>query len=257
MSPLRPPPEPPECETATMALVLIVEDEPDLQAVLDYNLRREGMRTALASRGTEALELAHREPPDLVLLDLMLPDISGTDVCRELKRDASTAGAAVIMLTAKGEEVDRIVGLELGADDYVVKPFSLRELVLRVKAVLRRGETPGEAPERLHAGPITVDRAGHRVLADGVEVDITALEFRILALLVERRGRVQTRDRLLADVWSDDEDVSERAIDTHIKRIREKLGGAAAWIETVRGVGYRFRDPDDRASTDSSVTLTG
>lgn len=226
-----------------MSLVLIVEDEPDLQAVLDYNLRREGFRTAMASRGTEALQLARREAPDLVLLDLMLPDISGTDVCRELKRLPATARSAVIMLTARGEEVDRIVGFELGADDYVVKPFSLRELVLRVKAVLRRGEEQDEPSERLQGGPIAVDKAGHRVQAYGDEVPVTALEFRILALLIERRGRVQTRDRLLADVWSDDEEVSERAIDTHIKRLREKLGRASDWIETVRGVGYRFREP--------------
>ncbi len=240
-----------------MALVLIVEDEPDLQAVLDYNLRREGLRTALAGRGTEALRLARREAPDLVLLDLMLPDISGTDVCRELKRDPVTSKAAVIMLTARGEEVDRIVGFELGADDYVVKPFSLRELVLRVKAVLRRSDATAESTERVHAGPITVDRAGHRVLVDGAEAGVTALEFRILSLLVERRGRVQTRERLLADAWSDDDDVSERAIDTHIKRLREKLGGAAAWIETVRGVGYRFRDPEDASGGGSAGALAG
>ncbi len=229
-------------------MVLIVEDEPDLQAVLDYNLRREGLRTAVASRGAEALELARREQPDLVLLDLMLPDISGTDVCRELKRHPSTARAAVVMLTAKGEEVDRIVGFELGADDYVVKPFSLRELILRVKAVLRRAEPAAETAERIHVGPITVDRAGHRVLVEGLEVPVTALEFRLLLLLVERRGRVQTRDRLLTDVWSEEDDVSERAIDTHIKRLREKLGSAGAWIETVRGVGYRYREPDESAA---------
>jgi two-component system phosphate regulon response regulator PhoB len=141
--------------------------------------------------------------------------------------------------------VDRIVGFELGADDYVVKPFSLRELVLRVKAVLRRGEPVAEPPERLRAGPITVDRAGHRVMVHGQEIAATALEFRILELLVERRGRVQSRERLLADAWREDDEVSERAIDTHIKRLREKLGDAAGWIETVRGVGYRFREPLD------------
>ena len=228
-----------------MASILIVEDEPDLRAVLDFNLRREGMRTQLASRGSEALELARRAPPDLVLLDLMLPDLSGTDVCRELKRDPATAKSAVIVVTARGEEVDRIVHLELGVDDYVVKPFSLRELVLRVKAVLRRRQRPSESNERIDIGPLTLDRAGHRTLVDGREVPVTALEFRILGVLIERRGRVQTREKLLADVWSNDEDVSERAIDTHIKRLREKLGRAAGWIETVRGVGYRFRDPDD------------
>jgi two-component system phosphate regulon response regulator PhoB len=226
-----------------MALVLIIEDEPDLQQVLDYNLRREGLRTAVASRGAEALRLVRREVPDLVLLDLMLPDMSGTEVCREIKRDPMTSRASVIMLTARGEEVDRIVGFELGADDYVVKPFSLRELVLRVKAVLRRAEPTGEPTERVRAGPFTVDRAGHRVLVGGMEIPATALEFRILELLVERRGRVQTRERLLADAWRDDDEVSERAIDTHIKRLREKLGDAADWIETVRGVGYRFREP--------------
>jgi len=236
-----------------MPLVLIVEDEPDLQAVLDYNLRREGLRTALAGRGTEALKLARREPPDLVLLDLMLPDISGTDVCRELKRDPATARAAVIMVTARGEEIDRIVGFELGADDYVVKPFSLRELVLRVRAVLRRGDPAPETAERLHVGPITIDRAGHRVLVAGREVPVTALEFRILLLLIERRGRVQTRDRLLADAWSEDDDVSERAIDTHIKRLREKLGDAGEWIETVRGVGYRFREEQDAGGTGTLI----
>ena len=225
-----------------MASILIVEDEPDLQAVLEHNLRREGMRTATASRGSEALELARRQPPDLVLLDLMLPDLSGTDVCRELKRDPTTAHASVIVLTARGEEVDRVVAFELGADDYVVKPFSLRELLLRIRAVLRRRGRDETNADRLAAGPIVIDRPGHRVLVDGRPVGITALEFRILLLLIERRGRVQTRERLLADAWREDEDVSERAIDTHIKRLREKLGDAAAWIETVRGVGYRFRE---------------
>ncbi len=229
----------------TMATVLIVEDESDLQQVLDYNLRREGLKTMVAGRGSEALRLARREPPDLVLLDLMLPDLPGTEVCRELKRDPATSRAAVIMLTARGEEVDRIVGFELGADDYVVKPFSLRELVLRVKAVLRRGEEREASPEKVRVGPIAVDKAAHRVLVGEEEIPVTALEFRILAILVERRGRVQSRDRLLADAGREDEDVSERAVDTHIKRLREKLGDAAGWIETVRGVGYRFRDEEE------------
>ncbi len=234
-----------------MAFVLIVEDEPDLARILEYNLQREGFRTAIATRASEALALARRDVPDLVLLDLMLPDRPGTDVCRELRRDPATASTAIVMLTAKAEEVDRVVGFELGADDYVVKPFSVRELTLRVRAVLRRQSELRPAPERQQGGPITVDHAAHRVLVGEEEIGLTALEFRILATLLSRRGRVQSREQLLAEAGREDEEVSERAIDTHIKRLREKLGAAAAWIETVRGVGYRFAD--DPRDPESSV----
>ncbi|HEY0840011.1 MAG TPA: response regulator transcription factor [Vulgatibacter sp.] len=226
-----------------MQKILIVEDDPDLQEVLEFNLRREGFETARSSRGAEALRMARSLPPDLVLLDLMLPDLSGTDVCRQLKDDPATAHVPVVIVTARGEEANRIVGLELGADDFVAKPFSLRELTLRIRAILRRAATPGPGGEStLTAGPFALDRGGHRLLVGGRDVSATTLELGILAQLMEGRGRVISREQLLAAVWPDDDGVSERAIDTHVKRLREKLGGAANAIETVRGVGYRFRD---------------
>jgi two-component system phosphate regulon response regulator PhoB len=232
-----------------MAKVLVVEDEPDLVQVLSFNLEQAGHDVLSAERGAEGLRLAQRERPDVVLLDLMLPDISGTEVCRSLKDDPSTRGIAVVMLTARGEEIDRVVGFELGADDYIVKPFSVRELMLRIQAILRRGksEAPaGDAP--IEFGRLRIDRGAHRVWVDDKEIELTALEFRLLLTLFDRKNRVQTRTTLLDDVWGIQADITTRTVDTHVKRLREKLEGARDYVETVRGVGYRFRGTPDEAS---------
>lgn len=222
--------------------VLIIEDEPDLVRVLEYNLRQAGFDVQSTTKGREGLQLVQTNPPDVILLDLMLPDGPGTEVCRVLKTDPKTRAIPVIMVTAKGEEIDRVVGFELGADDYVVKPFSVRELVLRVRAVLRRGDTEPPPSDTVCFGKLRVDRTAHRVFVDGVEVSLTALEFRLLTTLLDRRNRVQSRDTLLNDVWGIHLQVETRTVDTHIKRLREKLGAAGAYIQTVRGVGYRFAD---------------
>lgn len=223
--------------------ILIVEDEPDLAATLEYTLQREGYRTRMATTGAEAMEEVRREPvPDLVLLDLMLPDLSGLEVCRKVRADEATGGIAILMLTAKGEEIDRVVGFEVGADDYVVKPFSVRELVLRIAALLRRSGGAESATEVVSFGRLRLDGPAHRAWVDGDELMLTALEFKLLSVLMNRRGRVQTRDTLLTDVWGYVADVSSRTVDTHVKRLREKLGPAGPYVETVRGVGYRFRD---------------
>ncbi len=221
--------------------ILLIEDEPDIAEVLQYNLEKEGYEVESARRGDSGLEAVRREAPDLVLLDLMLPGLDGLEVTRILKRDAATARLPIVMLTAKGEEVDRIVGLELGADDYISKPFSPREVVLRVKAVLRRLQQEEAASERLEVGGIRVDVAGHQLRVRGKEVSLTATEFRLLRLLLERAGRVQTRGQLLTDVWGYAEDIDSRTVDTHIRRLRRKLGPEADRIETVIGVGYRLR----------------
>ncbi len=228
------------------ALILVVEDEADLAATLDYNLRAAGYRTRMVGTAQAALEALGRDPlPDLVLLDLMLPDRPGADICRRIRSEQRTQAIPVIMLTAKGGEIDRVVGFEIGADDYVVKPFSVRELLLRIQAVLRRGRPDGAgAGAQLHCGALRVDISGHRVWVDENEVQLTALEFRLLTTLMERRGRVQSRDVLLSDVWGIDADVTTRTVDTHVKRLREKLGPAAGYIETVRGVGYRLEPSD-------------
>jgi two-component system phosphate regulon response regulator PhoB len=232
-----------------MARILVVEDEADIQEVLDYNLKRDGHEVTLTSTAKEGLRLARERRPDLVLLDLMLPDGSGTELCKTLRQDPASRGIRVMMLTAKGEEIDRVLGFELGADDYIVKPFSVRELLLRVQSVLRRAGT--EEPtggEMLQFGMLRVDRAAHRVWVDGQEVELTALEFKLLLTLYDRRNRVQTRDALLSDVWKIDADVTTRTVDTHVKRLREKLGNAGVYIQTVRGVGYRFAERPDEVA---------
>jgi len=222
-------------------LVLIVEDEADLVASLEYNLQREGFETRSALTGERGLELAQAEPrPDLVLLDLMLPDLSGKKVCKRLRRDPETAEIPIIMVTARAEEVDRIVGLELGADDYVTKPYSVRELMLRVQAVLRRAAGDGANTEFVDFGRLRLDEGAHQAWVDGATVELTALEFRLLTTLFARRGRAQTRDQLLEDVWGVHRDSNTRTVDTHVKRLRQKLGEAGAYVETIRGVGYRF-----------------
>jgi len=229
--------------------VLLCDDERDLLSVLDFNLRAAGFETILATRGEEALLALKRRVPDLVLLDLMLPDLPGTEVCRRIKSDPRTRHVPVVMLTAKGEEVDRVVGFELGADDYVTKPFSVRELVLRLKAVLRRaGAGPGKEQPRAQVGPVRVDAESHRAFADGVEIELTPLEFRLLSTFMSRLGRVQSREQLLEDVWEMSPDVETRTVDTHVKRLREKLGAGRDLLETVRGIGYRMVDPAEKGT---------
>jgi len=221
--------------------ILLIEDEPDIAEVLQYNLQKEGFEVEAARRGDTGLEAVRRDAPDLVLLDLMLPGLDGLEVTRILKRDAATSRLPIVMLTARGEELDRIVGLELGADDYISKPFSPREVVLRVKAVLRRLQQDEAASEKLEVGGVQIDIAGHQLRVRGKEVPLTATEFRLLRLLMERAGRVQTRGQLLSDVWGYAEDIDSRTVDTHIRRVRRKLGPEADRIETVIGVGYRLR----------------
>jgi two-component system phosphate regulon response regulator PhoB len=230
-----------------MAKVLVVEDEADIREVLGYNLRGAGHTVFSAARGEEGLRLAKEKRPDLVLLDLMLPDVPGTEICKKLKSDPTTREAQVVMLTAKGEEIDRVLGFELGADDYVVKPFSVRELMLRIQAILRRSAPPMETGQFLDFGVLRVDRAAHRVWVSGKEVELTALEFKLLVTLHDRKNRVQTRGALLNDVWGIEADITTRTVDTHIKRLREKLGAAGDYIETVRGVGYRFAESPEGA----------
>lgn len=222
--------------------IAIVEDEPDIGEVLRYNLEKEGFEVEVIPRGDTAVERIRQKPPQLILLDLMLPGLGGLEVTRSLKRDAATATIPLVMLTAKSEEVDRIVGLELGADDYIPKPFSPREVVLRIRAVLRRGRGAEAQPdEALELGRIRLGLSAHRLEVAGREVALTATEFRLLKVLLERAGRVQTRARLLSDVWGYAEDVDSRTVDTHIRRLRRKLGPEAERIETVIGVGYRLR----------------
>ena len=221
--------------------ILVVEDEPDLAEVLQFNLEKAGFAVDIERRGDTALEALRRRLPDLLVLDLMLPGLDGLELTRLLKRDAATARVPLVMLTARGEEVDRIVGLELGADDYIAKPFSPREVVLRIKAVLRRRDAGSPGEERLDSGAIRLDVGAHLATVRGREVPLTATEFRLLKVLLERRGRVQTRARLLSDVWGYAEDVDSRTVDTHIRRLRRKLGAEADRIETVIGVGYRLR----------------
>jgi two-component system phosphate regulon response regulator PhoB len=230
--------------------ILIVEDENDIAAALAYNLEQAGFQTHHVATARDALEVLEREaPPDLVILDLMLPDVSGTEVCRNIRMTDRTRGVPVIMLTAKGEEIDRVVGFEVGADDYVTKPFSVRELMLRVRAILRRSQTGPAQTGELAFGRLRIDSEGHRAWVDADEISLTALEFRLLTTLMGRRGRVQTRDTLLEDVWDMTGDVTTRTVDTHVKRLRQKLGDAGKYIETLRGVGYRFRaSADDQAN---------
>jgi len=234
---------PPLLESAMTAHILIVEDEVDLATTVEINLQREGYVTKAVTNGAAALAAAAADPqPNLILLDLMLPDLPGTEVCRRLKENARTRDIPVILCTARGSEVDRVVGFEIGADDYVVKPFSVRELGLRVRALLRRVQQGEGESEQLKFGRLRVDRQAHRAWIDEQEIFLTALEFRLLAAFLTRRGRVQSRDALLSDVWGIEADVTTRTVDTHVKRLREKLGDVGDYIETLRGVGYRFRD---------------
>jgi DNA-binding response OmpR family regulator len=222
--------------------ILVVEDESDVLDLVVYNLQRAGYKPMTARDGRTGLQKARDEVPALIVLDLMLPELDGIELCKLLKSDSKTARIPILMLTAKAEEVDRVVGLELGADDYVTKPFSPRELVLRVKKILDRAAGKAPPAELLKHGDLLVNVAKHAATVKDKPVDLTATEFKLLATLMERRGRVQTRDRLLNDVWGYEGDVDTRTVDTHVRRLREKLGKAGDYIETVRGVGYRFAE---------------
>jgi two-component system, OmpR family, phosphate regulon response regulator PhoB len=225
-------------------LVLIVDDERDLVRLLEFNLQEAGFETVAAYTGEEALQKVRQRVPDLVVLDLMLPDISGNEVCRQLRAFPRTRHVPVLMLTARTDEVDRVVGFEVGADDFVTKPFSVRELVLRIRAILRRGGTAEADEAREQVGPIRVDPGAHRAYVEGEEVPLTALEFKLLTTFMSRLGRVQTREALLQDVWGLSSDLQTRTVDTHVKRLREKLGAGRDLIETVRGIGYRMVERD-------------
>jgi two-component system phosphate regulon response regulator PhoB len=226
--------------------ILIIEDEPDIRKTLEYNISREGYEVVSASSLSEGRQKLESASFSLLLLDLMLPDGSGLDLCRELKQDKSLSAMPVIILTAKDDEVDKVVGFELGADDYVTKPFSVRELILRVKAVLKRGAGQSDNMEvQRQFGQLTIDVDSHEVFVNDELVSLTALEFKLLRQLVDRRGRVQSRDQLLSDVWGYSSDVTTRTVDTHIKRLREKLGDMGKYVQTIRGVGYKFtRTPE-------------
>jgi len=224
------------------AKILVVDDDPDILSLVRYNLEREGFSVLTAENGQDALQLVRSQSPQAIILDLMLPEVDGLEVFRQVKRDPTLSGIPVIMLTAKGEEVDRVVGFELGADDYLTKPFSPRELVLRLKAILKRSTPRQEPIRRLSLKDLEIDFDRHQVWIGGKGISLTIIEFGLLSTLASRRGRVQTRDRLLADVWNYDSDVDSRTVDTHIRRLRSKLGRWGEAIETVRGLGYRFRE---------------
>jgi two-component system phosphate regulon response regulator PhoB len=243
----------PSSDAVASQRVLVVEDEPDIAALIAYQLTREGFRVETAATGTEALGAVNRELPDLVVLDRMLPGLSGDEVLQVLKGETATKTIPVLVLTARREQEDRIEGFELGADDYLTKPFSPRELVLRVKAILRRiQEPPQESGGRiLRAGPISVDVSSHQVVLNGEELNLTPTEFNLLRSLLERKGRTQSRRQLLERAWSVESHISDRiqtrTVDMHVRRLRTKLGQVGDWIETIRGFGYRFRPPDEEA----------
>jgi two-component system phosphate regulon response regulator PhoB len=222
--------------------ILVVDDERDLLDLVVYHLTHAGHKVTTASNGEQALERARERTPDLIILDILLPDIGGLEVCRILKAEERTKNVPVIFLTAKGEEIDRVVGFELGADDYVAKPFSPRELVLRVRALLKRRRGDDDIRPPLAAGDLRLDRDRHEVTIGRKPIELTATEFRLLAYLMENTGRALSRDALLDSVWGTEAFVTDRTIDTHVKRLRAKLGKTGDMVETVRGVGYRFRD---------------
>lgn len=221
--------------------ILLVDDEPDALEVLGFRLREAGFTPILAKDGARAIAAARDERPALIVLDVMLPEVDGLEVCKILRRDPATAGIPILMLTARAAEMDRVLGLELGADDYVTKPFSPRELVLRIRKLLARAKAAEEPVAHLRFNELEIDAARHAVTVGGRPVELTATEFRLLEILVRRRGRVQTRDRLLQDVWGYENPIDSRTVDTHMRRLREKIGAAADYLETIRGVGYRFR----------------
>ena len=221
--------------------ILVVDDEPEAVELVEFNLKQAGYAVTTAADGAEALKKARSQTPDLVVLDVMLPEMDGFEICKTLRLDPATARVPIIMLTAKAAEIDRVLGLELGADDYLTKPFSPRELLLRIKKILSRGE-PGEKPrDQMRFGDLLIDVPKHLVTWRGKPIDdLTATEFKLVTVLAQRAGRVQSRDALLRDVWEYDSLIDTRTVDTHMRRLREKLGPASKHLDTVRGVGYRF-----------------
>jgi DNA-binding response OmpR family regulator len=220
--------------------ILVVDDEPEAVELVEFNLKQAGFDVVSAGDGVEALKKAREQSPALIVLDVMLPEVDGMEICKTLRRDKSTAKTPIIMLTARAAEIDRVLGLELGADDYITKPFSPRELVLRIKKLLQRGGTAPEETERLNIGELLIDNPRHLVSWKGKSIELTATEFKLLNILARRRGRVQSRDQLLRDVWEYNSAIDTRTVDTHMRRLREKLGPASKHLDTVRGVGYRF-----------------
>lgn len=226
-----------------MKKVLVVEDERDLAELLAYNLEKEGYQALVTGTGLEGLETARREMPDLILLDLMLPGMMGTEVCSSLRHSEKTRAIPVLMLTARGDEIDRVVGFEMGADDYIVKPFSMRELILRIRAILRRsGQENVSSDRQITAGTIVIDCGSHRVTVSGTEVELTSTEYKLLLYLAEHSGRVMKRELLLQDVWGYNFVGDTRTVDTHVTRLRNKLGDAGDMIKTVRGFGYKLEE---------------
>ena len=227
-------------KSAVRSKVLVVDDEPEAVELVEFNLRQAGYSVVTAGDGADALNKARTIQPSLIVLDLMLPEVDGLEVCKMLRRDPATAAIPIVMLTAKAAEIDRVLGLELGADDYVTKPFSPRELVLRIKKLLQRDRTSQEEQDKLNFGDLHLDVPRHIVSWRGKSIGLTATEFKLLTVLAQRRGRVQSREQLLRDVWEYNNMVDTRTVDTHMRRLREKLGPASKFLDTVRGVGYRF-----------------
>ena len=220
--------------------ILVVDDEPDALELIEVNLKGAGFDVLTAANGRKALEMARAAPPALVVLDVMLPEVDGLEVCKSLRRDPKTAFIPIIMLTARAAEIDRVLGLELGADDYITKPFSPRELILRVRNLLKRQATPLDRAQQIHFAGMVIDRARHSVTYKDKPLDLTLTEFKLVTVLAERRGRVQSREQLLKDVWGYNTFIDTRTVDTHMRRLRDKLGDASKLLDTVRGVGYRF-----------------
>jgi two-component system phosphate regulon response regulator PhoB len=222
--------------------ILVVDDEPEAVELVEFNLKQAGFEVATAADGAEALKKARALLPNLIVLDLMLPEVDGLEVCKMVRRDPLTAAVPIVMVTAKAAEIDRILGLELGADDYITKPFSPRELILRIKKILQRSQAAAQEPAVLKFGDLAIDTPRHLVSWHGKQIELTATEFKLLTILAQRRGRVQSREQLLRDVWDYNSLVDTRTVDTHMRRLREKLGPAARLLDTVRGVGYRFTE---------------
>jgi len=220
--------------------ILVVDDEPEAVELVEFNLKQAGYAVSTAADGAEALKKARAQTPDLIVLDVMLPEMDGFEICKSLRLDAATANVPIIMLTAKAAEIDRVLGLELGADDYLTKPFSPRELMLRVKKILGRSQSEEKPKEQIRFGDLLIDLPRHLASWKGREIELTATEFKLLTILAQRNGRVQSRDQLLRDVWEYDSLIDTRTVDTHMRRLREKIGPASKHLETVRGVGYRF-----------------
>ncbi len=225
--------------------ILIVEDDQNISRLVKYNLEKSGFRTTLVITGEQALEFLSGQKVDLIILDVMLPKMDGFETCRRLKDDSRLLSIPLVILTARGEEVDRVVGFELGAEDYVVKPFSPRELILRIKTILRRREAKQNPKELFCCGDLEIDVPRHRVTVKNKEIVLTPMEFKLLVTLIERRGRVQSREEILSSVWNIESDITTRTVDTHIKRLRQKLGKVGDRLETIRGVGYRFDEKQE------------